>query len=369
MSLARVLNAQGNPYGSHLRLDSKSDFELFARHAVGWRQDAGLTTAFARQLEHVFTKVFEAEFPQYRAHDFFPTNTEVEPGAIAYTYRMTQRIGQAQVVNANAKDLNNIDVGAEEWQQPVLTLGASYNFSQLDQLSGQFGNFAIEAAKAKATREAIEFLEESIYAQGFSGVAYGAGTAAGVYGVTSCPGIIPTTQASSGTWTAQLITAAAAGPLSASALTSLVGDLLAAKQAVFSRTLGRHNPTNVLLAPNLYSALDTVPQSPLFTNKTVLEWIQDVVGMDIDYWPILQNAGAINGSPLTYGLVTVANPQQKTRTIVYEKNPEVMQLIQVQPFVQLAPQPTGLVWEIPCYSRIGGAMSIRPLGITYIDGL
>jgi hypothetical protein len=55
--------------------------------------------------------------------------------------------------------------------------------------------------------------------------------------------------------------------------------------------------------------------------------------------------------------------------MTYEKSPEVMQLIQVQPFVQLAPQMVGLAVEVPCYSRIGGAMSVRPLGAVVMDGL
>ena len=49
------------------------------------RLDAGLTAAFARQLEHIFAKTYAAEFAQYRAHEFFPTNTEVDAGALSFT--------------------------------------------------------------------------------------------------------------------------------------------------------------------------------------------------------------------------------------------------------------------------------------------
>ena len=353
-----------NPIGRHLRCDSRDDYEKVARHLLGWRQDAGLTVAFARQLEHIFAKTYAAEFAQYRAHEFFPTSTEVEAGALSFTYRMISRLGNAQVINAgNARDLPNIDLEGEEWQAPVITLGASYNFTVIDQSSAAMAQFALEAEKAKATREAIEALEEQTYCIGYA--------AAGVSGVTNAPGVAAVTQVSSGTWGAQLITALAQSPLNSAVVSAIASDLIAMKQAIFSKSLGRHKATNCLLPPNLYSALDTAPESPLFNSKTLLTWLEELTGMDIDYWPILLNAGALNGSPLSplNAVNPVTNPAQTTRVVVYEKNPDVVQLIQAQPFVQLAPQATGLVWEIPCYSRIGGAMAVRPLGIVYMDGL
>jgi hypothetical protein len=351
-----------NPVGSHLRCDSKADYELVARHAVGWRQDAGLTAAFARQLEHVFAKTYAAEYAQYRAHEFFPTSTEVDPGALSFTYRMVNRVGQAAVINAgNARDLPNVGLEAQEWQSPVITIGASYNFTVVNQASAAMANFALEAEKAKATREAIEGLEEQVYAQGFS--------PAGVPGVTNALGVVGTPQTSTGTWTTQLLAGLAASPLSSAVVTAMVGDILAAKARIFNTSLGRHKATNCLLPPNLYSMLDTAPESPLFNSKTILQWMEEVTGLDFDYWPILLNAGAIAGSPLNFAVVSGGNPQQNTRVIVYEKNPDVVQLIQAQSFIQLSPQPVGMVWEVNCFSRIGGAMAVRPIGITYIDGL
>jgi hypothetical protein len=351
-----------NPMAGHLRCDSKRDYELVARHLVGWRQDAALTAAFARQLEHIFAKTYAAEYAQYRAHEFFPTSTEVDPGALSFTYRMSNRVGQAAVINAgNAKDLPNIGLAAQEWQSPIITLGASYNFTVVNQASALMAQFPLEAEKARATRESVEGLEEQIYAQGYA--------PAGVPGVTNATGVVATTQVSTGTWTAQLLTGLAAAPLSSAEISAIASDLIAAKQRIFSNSLGRHQATNVLLPPNLYSALDTAPQSPLYNGKTLLSWLEELIGMDIDFWPILLNAGSILGSPVTFGPVTGGNPQQYTRVVVYEKNPDVVQLIQAQSFIQLAPQPVGLVLEVNCYSRIGGAMMVRPVGLTYIDGL
>ena len=345
------------------RLDSKSDFQAFANSIPAFRQDAGLTVAYARSLEHIFAKAYEALFAQYRAHEFFPTNTEVDSGAMSFTYRQIQRIGNVGTIDnsGDAKNLANIDLGALEVQQPVITLGASYNFTVMNQLSGAMMNFSIEAEKAKATREAFEAAEELIYCSGQS--------LGGVPGVVNAPGVAAVTQVSSGTWISQILTGLGTAPLTSALVTALSSDILSMKFQVASKSLNRRKATNVLLPTNLFNALDVVPQSPLFMSKTLLSWLEELTGLDFDDWAALNNAGLANGSPTNLAAVSGGNPQLLTRVMVYEKNPEVMQLIQVAPFTQLAPQAVGLAWEVPCYSRIGGAMSVQPLGAVYMDGL
>jgi hypothetical protein len=360
------LTAGANPM-SGLRLDSKEDFQRVARvklQTMGYREDAGQTMAFARQLEHIIAKVYAAEFAQYKAYQLFPTNTELGPGDLSYTYRMIARIGNAAVVNAgNARDLPNIDLEGSEWPAQIITLGASYNFTVIDQASAAKAQIAIEAEKAKATREAIEALEEQIAAVGFA--------ATGTNGVTNAPGVAAVPQVSTGTWASQLLTASNTTPSATnpypyvSAVSAIITDILAMDQQIYSLTLGRHKATNLLLPPNLYGMLKAVPRSPAFTDDTALQYLERVTGLELDDWAILQNIGALNGS----GTSISTKNSFKTRVVVYEKNPDVVQIMIAQPFVQLAPQPTGLVWEIPCYSRIGGAMAVRPLGIVIMDGL
>ena|ERR1700722_614793 len=360
-----------NPMARAARLDSKADFQRFARTQLamrGFREDANLTAAFARQLEHIISKVYAAEFAQYRAMEFFPVNMELGPGDLSFTYRMIERIGNASVINAgNAKDLPNIDIGAEEWQAPIITLGASYNFTVIDQASAAKAQIAIEAEKAKATRESIEALEEQIWCTGYAN--------GGVNGVTNAPGVAQVTQASiaNGNWAVQLQAALATSPTTSlpypavGAVAAIASDIIAMKQQVFSKTLGRHNATHCLLPPNLWSFLDTAPQSPAFTSKTLLTMLEELTGLEYDYWPILLNSGSIS----TGSGNSISNPSSthnSTRVVVYEKSPEVVQLMVAQPFVQLAPQSVGLVWEVPTYSRVGGAMMIRPLGLVFMDG-
>lgn len=355
------------PNGELVRLDANSDFERFARAiliASAYREDAGLTLAFARQLEHTFAKVYEAEFPEYKATQFFPMSTEVEPGDLTFNYRMTTRTGQAAVIGGGmAKDLPTVGLAAEEWPSPVITLGCAYELNVIEEASASKANVAIQALKGNAAREAMEQLEEDIFANGY--------VAAGVPGVTTCLGIQQCPKLSTGTWAVQIAAATTvATPTNLAPMVAcsqaIQGDLAALKQRVYTQSLGRHKVTRFVLPTNLFAMVDNVPQSPAFNGLSLLRFLETSLNCEIVDWAILLSAGSVAGSTMD---TTGVGPAFNTRIIGYEAgNPEVMQLIQAQTFIQLPPQWSGLAIQVPVYSRIGGAMSIRPLGIQFLDG-
>lgn len=346
--------------GGTLRQDEYVRLVERSRHSLALRNDAGLTAAFARQLEHIMAKVYQARYQKYRAREFFALNTEVDPGALSFTYRMTEREGAAAIVNGgNAKDLPNADIAANENQAPIITLGASYNFSVINQLSGAMANIPIESMKAEAARKNIEALEETIFCVG--------APTAGVAGVTNVPGIVATTKVSSGTWFSQYLANTGTSALTSTLVTSIASDINAMIGQVISQSTGEFTPTDCLLPVNLWMLLQVVPQSTTFNSKSLLTFIEEMTGLHFDYWPALSTAGGSAGSPSKLAVVSGGNPAMSGRIVVYDKDPEVMQLVSAQPFTQLAPQDVGLVWTVPTYSRIGGAMSPQPLGLTYMD--
>lgn len=363
IGMTTVFPGTENPMAGAMRLDSRDSCLRAARQMVGWREDAGLTAAMARSLEHRIAKVYAAEFAAYRAHEFFPTSSEIDPGALSFTYRMIQRIGNAQVVaQGTGRDLAQVDVGMTETPAPVITLGVSYNFSVIEEKSAAMAGIAIETEKAKAAREAIEALEEQIWCQGFPSM--------GVAGVINALGVASLPQLSTGTWQSQILTIAGATTSNATppavvVAQAIAADLASLKQAIAIRTLSRQAATNCLLPTNLYQMLDFIPQSPAFNSKTLLTFLEEVTGLDIDEWNILMNAGSINGSPLSLS----GGVPQKTVVVVYDKDPDVVQLMQAQSFIQLAPQLTGLVYSIPCFSRLAGVMAVRPMGIACLQGV
>ena len=355
------------PNGDLVRLDSDSDFERIARAILiqsVYREDSAQTLVFARQLEHTFAKVYEAEFPEYKATQLFPMSTEVDPGDLTFNYRMTTRTGQAAVVSGgNAKDLPTVSLAAEEWPSPVITLACAYELNVIEEASASKANIAIQALKGNAAREAIEQLEEDVFTLGYS--------TAGVPGVTTCLGVQQCPKLSTGTWQAQIAAAqTVATPTNlapmVAASQAIQGDLAAMKQRVYTQSLGRHKITRFVLPPNLFGMIENVPQSPAFNGLSLLRFLETTLNCEIVDWAILLNAGSVAGSTMD---TTGTGPTFNTRIIGYEAgNAEVMQLIQAQTFIQLPPQWTGLAIQVPVYSRIGGAMSIRPLGIEFLDG-
>ncbi len=330
----------------------------------GFRTDAALTAAFARSMEHRIAKVYAIEFARYRFREFFPVSTEVDPGARSFSYRMLERFGNAGLISdGNARDLPRVSVGGQETQMPVVTYGAAYGFNIIDEKSASLAQIALEDELAKATREAIEKFADAMAAVGLTGT--------GIVCVTNAPGVAAVAQQSisAGTWQAQLATIAGATTSNATPPAVVVAqaiamDLLAMKQQIAIRTLERQEATDCLLPTNLYQMLDGIPRSPGYTDDTLLEYLEKLTGLEISSWNALQNAGNLTGSKLTLA----GGATQKTRIVVYDKDPEVVQYMEAQPFVQLAPQLAGLEYTVPCYERSGGIMAVRPLGVVYMDG-
>lgn len=351
------------------RREPNPAFMRLAQHLLGFRADAtttagALTVAFARSMEHRIAKVYAAEFASYRAREIFSMSTEIDPGAMQWSYRMIQRIGNAGVINSgNARDLPRISIGANETQLPVVTYGAAYGFNVIEEKAANLAQIALEDELAKGTREAIEAFAEQMYAIGIPGT--------DVVGVTNAPGvqILPQQSIGAGTWAQQVASIAsptAGAPYPDVAVANAIAsDILFMKQTIKTQTLERQIAKRVLLPTNLHSILD-VPSSTAFKNITLLQYIETLTGLKLESWNILENIGTKNGSTPTASASSGA--ALKTRIVVCDDDEDVVQLMEAQPFVQLAPQLTGLEYTVNCYERSGGVKAVRPLGIVCMDG-
>lgn len=351
-----------NPFaGAHgLRLDSKRGVMASAQRILATagydvrdRRNDSLTVAFARELEDVLKEIFETEYAELRAREFMPERS-VSPEALTFTYRMTNRVGAADIINENGSNIPKVDVEAKEWQQPIVTWGASYDFTIFDQMrSGRLG-ISIDSLKAEAARWACEYKLEQLAATGDATM--------GLVGLVNAPGVAGTTQLSTGTWLAQIASIPTASPTNATPPAVVVaqaigGDIGAMMNQIFAQTQGIHTATNILVPVSIYNALKTTPQSPGFTSKNLLTYLEELTGLEFDCWPQLNNAD-VAGTSGVHGMV-----------VVYKKDPKVLNLMMAQQFTQLPPQAVKMAWEINCYMR-GGAAQVRyPLAITFMKGL
>lgn len=428
-----------------MRLDSKRGIAAAARRilvasghitqevAVGLdrRRDSvqradALTVAFARELEDVLKEVFEAEYPELRAPEFMPER-RVAPMALTFTYRMTDRLGFADVIDENGSNIPKVDVKGEEWQQPIVTIGAAYDLTLFDQMRGGMLGISIDALKAESARWAIEYKIEQLAALGDA--------SQGLVGIWNAPGVNATTQVSkpaalsgtvsvtngsasitfsgnqtlaagqivtflsqpnqayvllnavsastsgtltqpySGTtnastttytgaltWLAQISSIAVASvsnatPPAVVVTQQIAADLGAMIKLIYQQSNGMYEPDTCLIPAQLYQALKITPQSPGFNSKSILQYLEELTGLDFEMWPQLNaaNAAGTNG---VNGVV-----------VVYKKDPRILNLMTAMDFTQLPPQLTRMSHEIVTYARTGAAQVRYPLAVTYLLGV
>jgi hypothetical protein len=323
--------------------------------AMGLRQDAGLSLAFARSLEYIIRAPYEAEYPEFRATEFLPVLSAVPPEALAFTYRMLDKLGQAAIIQENGSDAPKVDVKGSEWQSPIITIGASYDYTILDTARAEALGIPLEAYKAESARFACEYLLENIAAVGAPN--------SGVPGFTNAPGIVGTTQVSTGgNWVQQIAAIGAAQTTNNTvpalvAVQGIAADINAMVNKIFQGTKGIHRPDTMLVGVNAYSALMTAPRSPGFTRDTILDYLEDLCQLDIECWPQLDAAGGTTVGGLS------------GRVMVYKKDPKIVNLVIPQPWTQLPPQPIRMSWEVTSYLRTGGVQVRFPRAVTWMDGI
>jgi hypothetical protein len=355
----------GRYAGRYARRILENDGRFFSELDAEIRQDGfgirndGLSMVFARALDYIIRKPYEAEYPELRAAEFLPLMTEVPPEALSFTYRMIDKMGVAQIIQENGSDAPKVDIKGQEWQAPLVTIGASYDYTVLDTLRAARMNVPLESYKAEAARFACEFSLEQIAAVGAS--------LSGVAGFTNAPGISATTQLSTGNWIKQIqsigtATTSNATPPAVVVTQAIAGDINAMISSVFSATQGIHRPDTVLVPVAAYAALMTAPRSPGFTDDTILDYLEKACQVDIECWPQLNTAGLVSTTD-SLGV------SYKGRVMCYKKDPKLLNLVVAQPWTQLPPQPTRMAWEVTSYLRTGGVTVRFPKSATYMDSV
>ncbi len=300
---------------------------------AGVRMDAGETAMFARQLEHIYAQVYEIRYAQLKARRFFPVDTSVPSGAESFTYRMYNMFGAAAIIANYADDLPRVDVLGKEFSSLIKSLGASYGYSIQDIRRAAMAGAQLEVTKARAVRRAHE--------QSFDDIAAFGNAAAGLGGVTNNANV-PLVTPDNNPWD------------TATSL-QIIDDLNKLVNAIVTSTREIFIPDTVLLDDTSFEVVSTKPMSSTGdTDKTVLRYFLDNNPYinNVDRWNKLNDAGA--------GGVT--------RIMAYPRDPEVVQIVEPQPFEQFPPQWRNLEAVIPTHSRVGGVRIMYPLGMAYMDG-
>lgn len=304
-----------------------------------FRGDANETLAFARQLEHFFSKLYEIKYPDVMGRMLVPVDTSVPTGARSHTYRQFDDVGEAVIVNDYSNDLPAVEAFGKEYTEKVIPIGNSFFISIQDLRSAAMLGIDIDTRKAEGARKVMERKLDSLIAIGDTSVS--------MTGVANNANV-GTVSGLTGSWS----TATAA---------QIQADLEKIAKTVFDNSKGIFgNPdtgTQLSLAVGTaqYSLLAT-KRIDTFNMMTVLEYVK--AGhipfiRDVKPWSRLDTADAGGTGP---------------RIIAMPQDPDVVSTIIPQDFEMLPMQPKALGYTVPCHMRWGGVVVRYPVGMVYADG-
>jgi hypothetical protein len=300
--------------------------------------DAGETVFFARQLEYVRAKTYDVERPALSAWTLFPIDTSVPAGAKTITWRQWDAVGVAKIITSYADDLPHAGIKAMETTSPIKSIGNSYGYDVQEIRHAQLAQVPLDAKLAMAARKANEQLVNRL--------AWFGDTTTGLPGFLSNTNIPAYVLPADGTGSSKLF--------STKTPDQIIRDLNATANLVFTQTNGIHRANELWMPLAQYAYISSTPRSTL-SDTTILDFflannpfIQRVI-------PVLELTGA--GTAGADMMIAAENSEEN-----YQMNLPLM-------FMQHAPQPKNLYFEIPCESRFGGVTIERPFAFVSTQGL
>lgn len=309
----------------------------------GVRLDAKFTAALDQQLEYVRAQTYDIKYPQLKARKLIPVDTSVDSGAESVAYYQWDDYGMAEIIANFADDLSMVDTLAEKFTSPVHSMGKGYQYSIQDLRRAAMAGNQLDTRRARACRRAVERKIDDVAA---TGEAKGK-----LKGMINHPNVTILTAANDGTAT-EWVTGRAT-PKSAALIKKDMHDAIT---HVWTTTKQVHTPNTIVLPTTEYGHISQAPVGTDNNQMTILEsFLKNNPNVDmVDFWYKLDTADAAGTGP---------------RMMVYERSPEVLELVIPQDFEQLPPQARNLAFVVPTHARIGGVVLYYPLAMVYMDGV
>lgn len=297
------------------------------------RLDANEAAFLERQLEYIEGRLYQVKFPELKYRRLVPINNEGQ-GAETITYYLYTKTGMAKIISNPADDLPRSDVHATRHTQDVFSIGTSFGYSTKALRSALQAMIPLDTMKVDAARRAIRQKESSICWNGDAG--------SNIVGLFAHPNI-PTVQA----------------PLNAGATSrawadktpdEIIADITTLVSGIRDATLGTHEPNTLILPIVQYNKIALTPRSTI-SDTTILEFITkpgNSFGLtDVTWLNEIKGAGT--------GASDMA--------LVYEKDPEVLELRIPMEMMTHPPQMRNLEFKVPVEAENGGVVVRYPLAL------
>lgn len=295
------------------------------------------------QLSHIEPTVYQTKYPDITYADLVPVDTSANPWVQSIEFYSSNRVGTAKWGSGRGTDIPKVDLTRDKHTSAVemATIGYDYSIGELNtaRMLGQ----NLTADKGIAARYAYEKFVDDVAkigdsTKGFSGLFNTSGVSAAA---VAADGTGATT-----TWatkTPDLI----------------LRDVNAILTGIHTSTIGIEMADTLIMPIESFALLTTVRLTD--TSMTLMEWIKR------------NNVfTAMTGQELTiradYRLTTLGASTTR-RMVAYRRSPDVVKMHVPMPLQFLAPQLSGLIYEVPGMFRIGGCEIRRPGSVRYADGL
>lgn len=280
----------------------------------------------AQELRTILARTFEVEYADIKYSQVIPISTEVGPGADSFSYRVFDKQGSMKVISDKASDLPRTDVLRKEVTYPVRSIGGAFAYTvQETRAAAMVPGMNLEQRRANAVRRAYEEKVQEI--------AYYGESAAGMKGFFNNDQIdklVPNKWFDTAT-TDEMLELLNEGP------TRLV-----------QNSNMKEMPNTMLVPYNVYRIISTTPRSAT-SDTTVMEFFLRTNPMIQAIEPINELEAAKSSSKLS-----------KDRIIIYDRNPDKLQLHIPQPLEFFPPERRNLEYSVAAHARVGGLAMYYP---------
>ncbi len=300
--------------------------------------DAAGSAFFARQLEVIQSKVYEFEYPEFKAFQLIPVNYNLPAGAEYVTATGYQSVGRARIINSYADDLPEAGLLGTQLTNPVVSVGCSYRYSHQEIRASQLANINLSMRLADAARRAHD--------QKINQLAISGDAATGMTGFINNPNVpylaLPTDGVGvSSKWINKTSE-------------QILRDLNMTVNQIVINSNGVEQPDTLLLPLEQYSLIASMPRSSN-SDTTVLEYfkLNNPFITRVDWLVNLKGSGPAGADVM----------------IAYERDENKLAMQIPMPFTQYAPQERNLEFVIPCESRFGGVTIYYPQSAIVAGGI
>ncbi len=297
------------------------------------------TGVFASQLVTVtLAELFRHEFPETKwiNNGLIPITTNVDEGALEFSYTEIEHGGRADIVAPNATDLPAADIEGRNNLRRIHTVATYITYATQDIRTARLqGMFDIASEKAVSAREANDRTLNELIRTGRED--------AGLRGITNAPGIT-VQNAVTGDWQNTATTGA-----------EIVADFRFAANEAMNDTDGVEVPNTALFSVPDWTVISTRVHLPAASDRTILSFLMEAFPM-ITRWDF------------EFGLNVADQAGTGPAVLIYRNDPQRVRAVFPMMMRALPPQQVGLAFKLSFETRFGGVIVPKPRSIVRLDG-